>query len=285
MDGLFLNYRREDSAPYAGRLYDFLKRSFPGRPVFMDIDAIDPGDDFVEAIDKTLVSSRVVIAVIGPSWTKVTDGVGKRRLDNPDDYVVRELSAALKSSARIVPVLVGGASMPRSEQLPATLQSLTRRHAIEISDTRFTSDSERLAESISRAFSGGSSQRDFGLLLSRFGFGVDLKSVFPLAVWMALLFGALDYISQSFGAQAGGQNFLIGTLWLVALIASTFLVLKRKPWARVVYAATVLLFMGDVYSVADGLEIHWLLASHLLFGLLAIALMFFGPTARTFGRK
>ena len=71
----------------------------------MDIDAIDPGEDFADAIDRTLSASRVVIAVIGPAWATVKEASGRRRLHNPDDAVVRELSAALTSNARVIPVL------------------------------------------------------------------------------------------------------------------------------------------------------------------------------------
>ena len=150
MSGLFINYRREDAAPYAGRLHDFLQRVFPDSKVFMDIDGIDLGEDFVYAINQKLAASKVVIAVIGPNWEKVIDGTGSRRLDNPDDYVVRELYSALESNMRVIPVLVGGAVMPRSDALPTRLQPLVRRNAIEISDTRFVTDAERLCAAIAR---------------------------------------------------------------------------------------------------------------------------------------
>ena len=101
MSGLFINYRREDSAPYAGRLYDFLRKTFADRTVFMDIDAIDPGEDFVEAIDRTLMSSGIVLAVIGPSWLEVRDRHGNPRIANPDDYVYRELEAAIRTGAAV----------------------------------------------------------------------------------------------------------------------------------------------------------------------------------------
>ena len=96
MNGLFISYRREDTAPYAGRLCDFLRREFPDDDIFMDIDAIDPGEDFVDRINRTLAASKIVIAVIGPKWVQIADANGARRLDNPDDYVVRELCAALE---------------------------------------------------------------------------------------------------------------------------------------------------------------------------------------------
>ena len=68
MKGVFISYRRDDSAPHAGRLCDYLRRTFPSISVFMDVEAIEPGADFVRAIDANLTSSAVVLAVIGPRW-------------------------------------------------------------------------------------------------------------------------------------------------------------------------------------------------------------------------
>ena len=89
---------------------------------------------YLSGLNRTLRASRVIIAVIGPAWATAKEASGSRRLDNPDDYVVRELSAVLTSNARVIPVLVGGASMPRTDNLPAALHPLARRNAIEISD-------------------------------------------------------------------------------------------------------------------------------------------------------
>lgn len=144
---IFINYRREDSAGHAGRLSDHLSGRFPGR-VFMDIDTIEPGIDFMDVINHAVGTCEVLIVVIGRDWLFLTDATGQRRLDNPSDFVRLEIAAALQRNIRIIPVLVEGASMPRMEDLPPDLASLTRRNAIELSDARFTFDVDRLIQTI-----------------------------------------------------------------------------------------------------------------------------------------
>ncbi len=144
---IFVNYRREDTAGHAGRLFDRLSNRFPDR-VFMDIDTIEPGIDFVEIIHEAVGCCEVLIVMIGRDWLDLTDTTGRRRLDNPSDFVRLEVAEALKRNIRIIPVLVEGAMMPRPEDLPEDLGKLTRRNAIELSDARWAFDVERLIETI-----------------------------------------------------------------------------------------------------------------------------------------
>jgi hypothetical protein len=145
---LFINYRREDSAPYAGRLYDRLTAHFGAEQVFIDIDKILPGEDFVEAINRKVAACEIAIVSIGPNWLRITDANGKRRLDDKEDFVRMEIVAALERNIRVIPILLGGAQMPRKEELPDALAPLSRRNAIEVSETRFHSDVDRLIKAI-----------------------------------------------------------------------------------------------------------------------------------------
>ena len=147
---LFINYRREDTAPYAGRLYDRLIAHFGEDQVFIDIDQIEPGEDFVEAINSKVGACDIAIVSIGPNWLTVTDASGKRRLDDSEDFVRMEIVAALERKIRVIPVLVGGARMPRKHDLPEVLAPLSRRNAIELSETRFHSDVSRLIQAIEK---------------------------------------------------------------------------------------------------------------------------------------
>ena len=148
---IFISYRRDDSSAWAGRLYDGLSRHFVSNQIFMDVDTIEPGVDFVEAIEKSVGSSEVLIAVIGKRWLISSDEEGGRRLDNPEDSVRIEIVTALKRGIRVIPVLVDGASMPRSRDLPDDLKSLARRNALEVSHNRFRADLERLIIAVERA--------------------------------------------------------------------------------------------------------------------------------------
>ncbi|MGZ0019371.1 SUMF1/EgtB/PvdO family nonheme iron enzyme [Nitrosomonas sp. wSCUT-2] len=152
MDKIFINYRREDSAPHAGRLYDWLVRHFGTDHVFMDIDQIEPGEDFFEVINEKLRVVQAAVVLIGKHWLDSTDANG-RRLDNPDDWVRLEIAAVLERNIRVIPVLVGGAAMPKSTQLPKCLMPLARRHALEISDQRFHSDIDKLIRALEKILS------------------------------------------------------------------------------------------------------------------------------------
>jgi len=140
---IFLCYRRGDSAGHAGRLADALIDKFGPNSVFMDVDTIEPGVDFVEEIDRAVGHCDVLIALIGPHWVGAADSRG-RRLDDPQDLVRLEIETALDRKIRVIPALVGGADMPNQDQLPGALANLARRNAVELSDSRFRSDMQVL---------------------------------------------------------------------------------------------------------------------------------------------
>src|SRR6185295_1424705 len=110
---VFINYRREDSAGHAGRVFDALSAHFAGR-LFMDVDTLELGVDFVEAIDQAVGACEVLLVVIGREWLTIEDKAGNRRLDDPRDFVRLEIESALARKIRIIPVLVQDVSMPRA---------------------------------------------------------------------------------------------------------------------------------------------------------------------------
>ena len=144
---IFINYRREDSAGHAGRLFDGLSSHFPGR-LFMDVDTIAPGIDFVDAIEQAVGACEVLIVMIGREWLTLKNAAGGRRIDEDGDFVRLELEHALIRNIRVIPVLVQGAEPPRPEDLPPSLAKLARRNAIELSDARWGYDVDRLAQTI-----------------------------------------------------------------------------------------------------------------------------------------
>src|SRR4051812_49214807 len=140
MPAVFISYRRQDSAGHAGRLSDQLKAGLGSNRVFMDVDGIAAGQDFVEAIEQAVGSCDALLAVIGPEWLASVDAEGNRRLDDPTDFVRLEISAALRRNVRVIPVLVGGASMPPKEALPPDIELLGRRQAVDLRDSRWSAD-------------------------------------------------------------------------------------------------------------------------------------------------
>jgi hypothetical protein len=144
--GVFISYRREDVPGQAGRLYDRLSQRFGESRVFMDVDSIDIGVDFVAVLEAAVVSCEVMLVLIGPRWAPAPDVGGKSRLDDPYDYVRVEVETALERGVRVVPVLVQGASLPLAQQLPESVRPLVRRQALDLRDASFQSDARLLIE-------------------------------------------------------------------------------------------------------------------------------------------
>lgn len=148
MPSLFVSYRREDSAGFAGRLTDALETRFGFGSVFRDVDDIEPGADFEAAISRCLQQVQAVLVVIGPRWLSATAD-GQLRLERADDFVRREIEHALASGKPVVPVLVGGAAMPAAEALPASIRALAARHALALNDASWQADLARLESVLS----------------------------------------------------------------------------------------------------------------------------------------
>jgi Caspase domain/TIR domain len=148
MAGIFINYRRDDAPGVAGRLGDRLSKTFSHREIFMDVDAMKPGLDFVKQLDEQVSKCNVLLAVIGPSWLNAADEKGRRKLELPRDYVRIELASALKREIPVIPLLVNGAVMPSEDDLPDDLKSLANRHALELRHTRFAADSETIVKAL-----------------------------------------------------------------------------------------------------------------------------------------
>jgi hypothetical protein len=148
MSGIFLSYRRDDSSGWAGRLYEHLVAEWGPSQVFMDIDAIAPGEDFREAIARTMQTCDVVMVVIGPNWVGAPDDAGNRRLDDEGDNHRAEVVAALKADVRVIPVLVGGSAMPKVSELPDPLKDLAYRNAAVLEDRRFAVDVRGLRDAL-----------------------------------------------------------------------------------------------------------------------------------------
>ena len=140
---IFLSYRRDDTGGRAGRLFDVLVARFGARNVFQDVTTVAPGRDFAAQVDAAVTESDAVLVVIGPSWLGTTDQ-GGRRIDLPDDFVRREVSMALATEIPVVPVLVGGASLPLAEELPEELATLRLRQAVTLRDASWHQDVDDL---------------------------------------------------------------------------------------------------------------------------------------------
>jgi hypothetical protein len=157
---VFINYRRSDAAGMAGRLFDRLEQEFSQDQLFFDVDNIPPGKDFVAYLNEQVAACDVLLAVIGPNWQSQLDradyeGAAKQT----KDFVRIEIEAALAQDKIVIPVLVGGADMPREEDLPEALQPLARRNAVRLSHERFKADAAGITNALKAALTEAEESR------------------------------------------------------------------------------------------------------------------------------
>jgi formylglycine-generating enzyme required for sulfatase activity len=153
MPKIFISYRRSDSEDNAGRIYDRLSTDFGKASVFFDVDTIPFGIDFRDFLKGEVQQCQVLIAIIGPDWLSPQGSDGHRRIDNTADWVRIEIESALARNIPVIPLLVRGARLPRSEELPDSLQNLAYRNAATARAGRdFHTDMDRLVEQLKQYF-------------------------------------------------------------------------------------------------------------------------------------
>jgi hypothetical protein len=152
---VFISYRRSDSQDVVGRMYDRLARKFGRMRVVRDLDHLEPGKPFDIALDAAIASSSMALIIIGPTWLTTEEVSGKRRLDNPTDFVRREVECALGRDIPVVPVLVTHATMPMSADLPESIRDLVSRHGLKVRpDPDFRTDMNQLIKVVGNVLNG-----------------------------------------------------------------------------------------------------------------------------------
>jgi TIR domain-containing protein len=141
---IFISYRRGDTSAEARSIYQRLERSFRRKRLFMDVDSISTGRDFGAVLAETLARSVVLLVIVGRNWLHARDDAGRRKLDDPNDFVRLEIVAALKRNIPVIPVLVERARMPKAEELPDDLKPLTRYQAAIVTHENFSGDMGRI---------------------------------------------------------------------------------------------------------------------------------------------
>jgi hypothetical protein len=156
---IFINYRRGDDPGSVQALFAHLEQTFSPEQLFMDVDSIEPGLDFMAVLKEQVMQCDVLISVIGKGWLDARDDAGQLRLANPDDFVRIEIEYALQQNKRVIPVLVGQAQMPRADKLPEPMRPLARRHAVRLTHERFRADVQALITALQRALKSADDAR------------------------------------------------------------------------------------------------------------------------------
>jgi TIR domain len=148
---VFISYRREDAAGHAGRVHDRLEREFGANLLFMDVDAIPLGVNFIKVLRERVAECDVLLALIGPNWLNVRDEEGNRRLDSPEDFLRIEIATALQRDIPVIPILLDGARMPKASQLPKDLEELSVRNGVDVRHGSFHNDMDRVIRGLQKA--------------------------------------------------------------------------------------------------------------------------------------
>ena len=269
MADIFLSYRRQDSQSATGRLADRLEEHFGAARVFRDHESILAGADFAAAIRRAIAASTVLLVIVGPRWLEAADDEGRRRLDAADDFVRLEIELAFADDVAVVPVLVEGATMPAAADLPPSLAAFARCQAIELSETRWRYDSDRLIAALQSRFAIESDAAP----PAAGEVGPAARLIDDLA---ELLLRPTRLISQR---QTGRASDNVRALaFLVASIAIGNLALAVGLGASVAQGSTFLLAASSFVSWLLAGELVGLLLAGFLVAMLALAWRLVGGT-------
>jgi len=157
MAKIFISYRRVDSNAITSRIYERLARAFGKKSVFRDVTSLPLGRDFRGVLREATAECQVMLVVIGADGVNASDEKGKRRLDNPDDFVRLEVETGLqRDEITVIPLLVEGAHMPKAEDLPESIRELVYNNALTIhDDPLFHTDMDSLITAIHGLFGRG----------------------------------------------------------------------------------------------------------------------------------
>jgi len=215
---VFISYRREDTAPAAGRVYDRLCQLLSKPNVFFDVSTIAGGEVFDRKLMSEIERSDAVLVFIGKSWLVVSGG--RARLEQPGDYVRAEVRAALQRAVLVLPVLVDGARMPLPDQLPEDIRAITSRNALLLRHESFDDDAENIVAAVLGVTAGARPWDDRGRLGMKLGYAAAglIAAVTAMIVTAIVHFWVVGRpLSASIGEAATTLLLLAGAAMGVVL--------------------------------------------------------------------
>jgi hypothetical protein len=270
---VFLSYRRDDSAANARLIGDRLQRAFGRRPLFMDVDNVPLGVNFAKVVDDEIAKCEVLIAIIGRNWLRAQDDEGKRRLDNPNDFVRVEIATALRRNIRVIPILLDGTTVPKANELPEELKELALRNGLDVRHTSFNNDIKRLIRDLRAP------HREENIKLVCMGCAAGLLVGVLPAVWASLMWTPESWWGDDFSWQRPPFSVHIGPLyqrafeWVVFMSAGAAASLLRLRYSLLTTVAVSGILALLVFTIDQ------LFAPH---GITSITPAFYGFSALVF---
>jgi TIR domain len=125
-----------------------LRNNFGSKQIFLDMEDIAAGSDFPSIIEQAVSNCELLLVIIGPNWSELRDGAGKRRIEDANDFVRLEIAGALERKIPIIPVLVENAKMPNALELPNEIKLLATLQGIPLTHDRWDDDMARVFTAI-----------------------------------------------------------------------------------------------------------------------------------------
>jgi hypothetical protein len=226
---VFISYRREDTAPAAGRVYDRLSRLLSKPNVFFDVSTIGGGEDFEKKIASEIGRSDAALIFIGREWLAPVQPTGNVRMWETDDYVRAEVRAALARPILLLPVLVAGAQMPKPEQLPEDVRAIITKQALPLRHESFDGDTETIVAVLLGVSARKRTWEDKGTLWSKIAYAIGGA----IAVSAIILIGALVHfwvLARPLSASIGGPVTML--VLITSLIFGVWLGLNYEARKR-----------------------------------------------------
>lgn len=154
---VFVNYRRRDTPVYAGWLHNRLVAQFGSSHVFKDLDSVPAGTDFTSHIADAISGCDVLLVLIGPVWNE-PGNTEMHPLDNPNDWVRREIEAAIQQRKGIIPIMIDKTALPQPESIPPQMRELLKRQALTLNHASFEDDFRRIVTAIRLLFTASKKQ-------------------------------------------------------------------------------------------------------------------------------
>jgi hypothetical protein len=239
---IFISYRRDDSAGAAGRLHDRLERDLGRDLLFMDVDAIPLGQNFVKILGDAVAQCDVFLAVIGKNWIDARDEMGRRRLDDPNDFVRIEIATALKRGIPVVPILLDGAQMPGATQLPEDMKELPLRNGLSVRHESFHADIEKLVRSIK----GERKVQNFGEAPSTTGSVKSTSSSKNIYLYI---------LSNALAAFVTLEIIVFVGFGIDAIMPTSFDNIASRKTVGVIISFAIF-FIGIIWSLATEIALH-----------------------------